>query len=253
MDMLLATVVIPARLASTRLPRKVLLDLGGKPVIRHVWERVLRMKKARSVVIATDAQEVADVARAFGADVRMTSPQCRNGTERIVELLDQLEGDFFLNVQGDEPFIEPLLLDSLVERHIQTQCDLVTAVHRLTEATQLSNPNLVKVARAHDGHALYFSRSPIPYLRGVPVEQWCQTRPYWGHLGVYGYTRKVLKQYPQMEMADTEAAESLEQLRFLEQSLSFQTVETDYKAVAIDTAEDLARAKALLPISNDCQ
>ncbi len=242
-----ATVVIPARLASTRLPRKVLLDLGGKPVIQHVWEKVSQMKRARAVVIATDSDEVVAAAKAFGADVRLTSPQCRNGTERLVELMQGgLEGDFFLNVQGDEPFIAPVLLDSLVLRREQTACDLVTAVYAIKEAKQLQDPNLVKVARAQDGHAIYFSRSPIPYLRGEPIESWCQKRPYWGHLGVYGYSRKALEIYPTLEIGGVESAESLEQLRFLEKNMSFQTVETDYHAVAIDTPEDLEHARALL-------
>ena len=246
MDCVLATVVIPGRMASTRLPGKVLMDLGGKPVIQHAWERACRMKRARSVVIATDSEEVVRAAKAFGADVRLTSPQCRNGTERIVELLPQLEGDFFLNVQGDEPFIDPLLLDSLVDRHAQTKCDLVTAVYALNSPEQLTDPNLVKVVRALDGHAIYFSRSPVPHLRGVPVEQWCQKKSYWGHLGVYGYTRNVLEIYPKMPMGDAEGRESLEQLRFLERNLSFQTVETNYHAVAIDTPADLEHARSLI-------
>lgn len=246
MESTLATVVIPARLASTRLPRKVLLDLGGKPVIQHVWEHVRKMQRARSIVIATDSEEVAQVASAFGADVRLTSPECRNGTERIVELLPKLEGGFFLNVQGDEPFIDPGLLDSLVDRYAQTRCDLVTAVYALNSEKQLEDPNLVKVVRARDGHAIYFSRSPVPYLRGTPIAQWCQSRPYWGHLGVYGYTRKVLELYPHLEMGDSESRESLEQLRFLECSLSFQTVETNYHAVAIDTPADMEKARQLL-------
>ncbi len=246
MDPTLATVVIPGRMASTRLPGKVLLDLGGKPVIQHVWEHACRMRRARDVVIATDSEEVMRAAKTFGADVRLTSPECRNGTERIVELLPQLEGDFFLNVQGDEPFIDPALLDSLVERHARTRCDLVTAVYALANAAQLQDANLVKVARAMDGHAIYFSRSPIPHLRGVPIEQWCDKKPYWGHLGVYGYTRQVLELYPRMPMGDAEGRESLEQLRFLECDLSFQTVETDYHAVAIDTQADLEHARGLI-------
>ena len=246
METLLATVVIPARLASTRLPRKVLLDLGGKPVLQHVWERARRMRLARAVVIATDNEEIVAAAKKFGADVRMTSPECRNGTERLVELLPSLEGDFFLNVQGDEPFVQPELLDALVERRAATQCDLVTAVRKLSDARQIADPNLVKVVRARDGHAIYFSRAAVPHLRGVPIEQWLETHPYWGHIGVYGYTRAALEIYPTIGMGDAESLEKLEQLRFLERNLCFQTVETDYRAVGIDTAEDLEAAKHLL-------
>jgi 3-deoxy-manno-octulosonate cytidylyltransferase (CMP-KDO synthetase) len=239
------SVVIPARLASTRLPRKVLADLGGRPVLRHVWERVARMRRATEVLVATDSEEVAEVVAGWGGQFVMTSPACRSGTERIASMLDGLHGDFILNVQGDEPFIEPKLLDSLVERFASAGGDIVTPVYRIHDSAMLANPAVVKVVRAGDGSALYFSRSAIPYLRGVPVEQWAERGAYWGHLGVYGYARAVLARYPTLPESALEAAESLEQLRFLEAGYRIQTVETDYHAVAIDTPADLERARAL--------
>ncbi len=246
MSNLQVSVVIPARLASTRLPRKVLADLGGKPVVQHVWERAARMRRATEVLVATDSEEVAAAVAGWGGQFVMTSPECRSGTERIASILGGLRGSFILNVQGDEPFIETALLDALAERYASAGGDVVTPVYPIHDAALLLNPAVVKVARAADGHALYFSRSAIPHRRGVPPEEWPARGTYWGHLGVYGYARAVLEQYPSLPESALEVAESLEQLRFLEAGLRIQTVETAYHAVAIDTPADLERARTLL-------
>lgn len=244
------TVAIPARLASTRLPRKVVLDLGGKPVIRHVWERVKRMRAADRVVILADSEEVLRLCRDFGAETLMTDPACASGTERLASALDAgLPGEFFLNVQGDEPFIEPELLDALVNRWRETRCQLVTAVARITDAERLTNPNCVKVVRSGDGRALYFSRSAVPHLRGVPVAEWPSREDFWSHIGVYGYDRDTLAGYAGLPVTRIEKTESLEQLRFIEHGKNFQTVETDYHPVAIDTPEDMENARRLLAAS----
>jgi 3-deoxy-manno-octulosonate cytidylyltransferase (CMP-KDO synthetase) len=240
------SVVIPARLASSRLPRKVLADLGGKPVLRHVWERVARMKRATEILVATDSEEVAAVVAGWGGQFVMTSPACRSGTERIASILDGLHGQFILNVQGDEPFIDPGLLDALAERFAAAGGDVVTPVYPIRDEAALLNPAVVKVVRAGDGRALYFSRSPVPHLRGVPLAEWPARGLHWGHLGVYGYARARLAQYSALPECALETIEALEQLRFLEAGWKIQTVETDYHAVAIDTPEDLARARALL-------
>ncbi|MDR3229001.1 MAG: 3-deoxy-manno-octulosonate cytidylyltransferase [Puniceicoccales bacterium] len=241
------TVAIPARLASSRLPRKVLLELAGKPVVQHVWERVREMRLAARVVILADGEEVAAAARAFGAQTLLTDPACPSGTARLASVADQLSGDFFLNVQGDEPCISPALLDALVARWRETACELVTAVARLTDPARLANPNVVKVVRAENGRAIYFSRSPVPHRRGLPVSKWLGTggAPYWSHIGVYGYTRATLESYPRLLATRIEQTESLEQLRFIEHGKTFQTVETDYHPVSIDTPEDLENARAL--------
>ena len=238
-------VAIPARLASTRLPRKVVLDLGGKPVVRHVWEKARQMKTADRVVILADSEEVAALCRGFGAEVLMTDPACASGTERLASVLDRVPGDFYLNVQGDEPFIDPVLLDALVNRWRETRCELVTAVARVKEPAQLTNPNCVKVVRAGDGRALYFSRSAVPHLRGVAVGEWLSSGVWWSHIGVYGYDRATLAGYASLPVTLIEKTESLEQLRFVEHGKVFQTVETDYHPVAIDTAEDLENARRL--------
>ena len=240
------TLCIPARLASTRLPRKVLLDLGGKPVVQHVWERAKKVKQADRVVIVTDAEEVAQVAVKFGAEVIMTSPDCPSGTARISSVLDMLKGDFFINVQGDEPFIEPSLLDDLITCWKKTQCSLVTAVSKITDLERLQSSSVVKVVRAENGEAIYFSRSPIPFFRGKEINEWLKNFTYWSHIGVYGYNRDTLARYPQLSATALESIESLEQLRFLAHGFKFQTIETHYHPVAIDTAEDLEAARKLL-------
>jgi len=240
------SVVIPARLASTRLPRKVLADLGGKPVLQHVWERVARMRRATEILVATDSEEVAAAVAGWGGQFVMTSPDCRSGTERIASILDGLKGQFILNVQGDEPFIEAKLLDAMVETFAKNGGDVVTPVYAIREAAMLVNPAVVKVVRGADGRAWYFSRSPVPHLRGVPMEQWPARGLHWGHLGVYGYARVKLAAYSTLPECPLENIEALEQLRFLEAGWRIQTVETDYHAVAIDTPEDLARARTLL-------
>jgi 3-deoxy-manno-octulosonate cytidylyltransferase (CMP-KDO synthetase) len=240
------TLCIPARIASTRLPRKVLLDLGGKPVVQHVWERAKQVRQADRVVLLTDSEEVAGVARGFGAEVLMTDPACPSGTARMASVIGHLPGDFFLNVQGDEPFIQPDLLDGLITRWKETQCPLVTAVSKIHATERLLATSVVKVVRAENGEAIYFSRSPIPHLRGVDPAEWVTRRDYWVHVGVYGYDRATLAGYAQLKATELEAAESLEQLRFLAHGLTFQTVITDYHPVAIDTPEDLEAARRLL-------
>ncbi len=236
------SVVIPARLASKRFPEKVLADLGGKSVLRRVWERTLAMRLASEIIIATDAEKIAEHAQAFGARVEMTSPDCPNGTARIASLLDKISGDFIINVQGDEPFVEPALLDALGERAKTATCDMVTAVYPLTDTQQLTNPNLVKVIRTAEGRALYFSRAAVPHMRDFPLGEWINRYPYWGHIGVYGYSRALLATYNQLPPSPLENIECLEQLRFLEHGYTIQTVETTHSATGIDTPADLANA-----------
>jgi len=239
-------VVIPARLSSTRLPRKVLADLGGHPLIWHVWQRVKQAKKIDQIFIATDSDEVAEAANGFGAQVLMTSPNCQSGTERLASVMDQLNGDLILNVQGDEPLVDPGMLDAMVERWQAQPCDLITPVYRITELADLLSPNIVKVARAASGQALYFSRSPIPYLRDVPQQQWLEKARFWGHIGVYGYRRDVLAKYYELPVSLLEKMEKLEQLRFLEAGMTILTMETEYRSVCVDTQEDLERVRGLI-------
>jgi 3-deoxy-manno-octulosonate cytidylyltransferase (CMP-KDO synthetase) len=240
------TVVIPARLSSSRLPHKVLADIHGHPLIWHVWQRVKQAQMIDQVFITTDSDEVKQAAEAFGAQVLMTSPECQSGTERIASVLGLLDGDLTLNVQGDEPLVDPLMLDMLVERWQSFPCDLITPVFAIKTTEELQSPNVVKVARASDGRALYFSRSPIPFLRDLPFDSWLQHGTFWGHIGVYGYSREVLAHYYDLANSPLEKMEKLEQLRFLEAGYNIQTIETDYRPNSVDIAEDLERVRQLI-------
>ena len=241
-----AIAVIPARLGSTRLPAKIMADLGGKPLLWHVWSQARQARSIQRVVIATDTPQVQEAVSAWGGEAILTSPDCRSGTERIASIISQLAGDFILNVQGDEPMIDPALLDRMAALWREAPCDILTPVYRIRQAEELWNPNIVKVARAYDGRALYFSRNAVPYLRDQPEERWLDFQAYWGHIGVYGYRRGVLENYAQMAESGLEAAERLEQLRFMEAGYTIQTFESDYQPVSVDTPEDLERVRQLM-------
>jgi 3-deoxy-manno-octulosonate cytidylyltransferase (CMP-KDO synthetase) len=243
--------VIPARLASTRIPRKVLVDINGKPLLWYVWHQVRKAKGIRKIFIATDSDEVTTVVRDWGGNVLTTSSSCRSGTERIASAISQIGGDFILNIQGDEPLIDPELLESTVRAWKRVGGDVITPVYRLKETAQLLDPNIVKVVRSSKGRALYFSRSPIPHLRGEPVESWLEHQAYWGHVGVYGYRRDVLEGYFSLPPSDLESAERLEQLRFLEAGCEVMTFETKHHSIAINTPEDLDRVRAIIKDKNE--
>lgn len=238
--------MIPARLGSTRLPRKVLADIHGKPLIWHVWNRVKQATTFDAIYIATDADEVRHAAESWGAQVLMTSPDCRSGTERIASVIDQLDADLIVNVQGDEPLVSPTMLDDLVRSWQQKPTELITPIFRIDSRDDLMSPNIVKVARAGDGTALYFSRSTIPYVRDLPPDQWIEKYQFWGHIGVYGYRRDVLAAYPSLPVTILEQMEQLEQLRFMDAGYRFNTFVTDYHPIAVDVAADLERVRNLL-------
>jgi len=238
--------VVPARLGSTRLPGKVLADLHGHPLLWHVCQRALGSRLLEKLFVATDAVEVRDAVATWGIPVLMTSTACRSGTDRLAEALDRLPGRFVVNIQGDEPLLDPGTLDAVVHRWRSSGADLVTPVYRINDTELLMNPNVVKVVRTKQGQALYFSRSTVPYLRDIPLEQWSERHAYWGHVGVYGYQRHVLAAFPHLPESPLEEAEKLEQLRFLEAGFRVETVETAYHPMAIDTPEDLERVRKLL-------
>lgn len=246
-----ASIVIPARLASTRLPRKVLADLDGRPLLWHVWNRARRTAHVISVVVVTDAREVCDAVQSWGGTALLTSPDCPSGTDRIASALDLIPGDLILNVQGDEPMISERLLGELIRAWAETHCDIITPVFPIRSAQELLNPGIVKVARSAAGSALYFSRHPIPYLRDLPVDNWLQAGVHWGHLGIYGFPRSVLARFPQLLPSSLERLEGLEQLRWLEAGYRIHTIVAEHRTPAVDTMQDLqslrdalARARA---------
>ena len=237
-----AVAIIPARWGSTRFPGKALHPILGKPLIQHVWERCLRARTLSRVIIATDDMRIAETAFAFGAEVSLTSPRHPSGTDRIAEVAGRLRGSsLVVNVQGDEPAIEPRLIDRLVESlRSHPRVEMVTAACPFPAKSDVANPNNVKVVTARDGRALYFSRSPIPFERegSGHAHLW--------HIGLYGYRRRFLLKFVRWKPTPLETAEKLEQLRALENGASILVLETRRHGVGVDVPEDVARAEAAL-------
>lgn len=245
MNSLKTIIVIPARLESSRLPQKVLADIAGKPMLWHVYQSCLPVTKASEIHIATDSDLIAQTVKTWGGTVWLTDPHCASGTERIVAILDQLDGDVIVNVQADQPFIPGALIEQLIEIFEQNTSlpDIVTPIYSLNPE-KIFDPNLVKVTRRHDDYALYFSRQPIPYVRDIPTEQWATSTVFWGHIGIYGYRRAVLEQYHLLPPSPLEVAEKLEQLRFLQAGKRILTFVTNQIPLSVDTAADLEQARS---------
>lgn len=232
--------VIPARLGSTRFPRKVLAKLCGKPVLEHVYQQVRQSKQVHEVVVATGDQEVVDLVEGFGGRVIKTKPDHATGTDRIVEAVQSIQCDWVLNVQGDEPLINPQDLDKLIMvTQYRETAEVATLVYPFENEAEAQDPNNVKVVLNLNQEALYFSRSLIPYQKE-------RHTPVYKHLGVYLYQKSFLQQFNQWNRSPLEETEQLEQLRILEKGYSILCVQADYEGVGIDQPEDLEKAEMLL-------
>lgn len=241
--------IIPARYDSQRFPGKVLADLNGKPVIQHVFERVASVFK--EVYIATDDERISSAAASFGGRAVMTSTRHQSGTDRLAEACRLLYGDgrrpdLVLNIQADEPFIRTDALQSLIGCFGKGDIQIATLARRIDSRAELADPNVVKVVTGTKGRALYFSRSPLPYLRNAGDADPVGRFGYLMHLGVYGYRYQVLQEITRLAQSPLEKAESLEQLRWLEHGYSIHVALTGMKGIGIDTPEDLAMARELL-------
>lgn len=238
--------VIPARWSSTRFPGKPLHLLAGKPLVQHVWERSLLAKNITRTLIATDDERVATVARKFGAEVVMTSPDHPSGTDRIAEVAKRLRGiTHFINVQGDEPLIDPKLIEKLATALLRNpEIAMITAAIPFDDVREVKNPNTVKVVLDRSGNALYFSRSPIPFHRDAHDTE-SKVSPLL-HLGIYGYRRDTLCQLVRLAPTPLELSEKLEQLRALENGISIRVIETTHKGVGVDTLEDAKKVEKML-------
>jgi 3-deoxy-manno-octulosonate cytidylyltransferase (CMP-KDO synthetase) len=231
--------VVPARLASTRLPRKMLREIAGKPLVGWVYEAVRASPLLSDVIIATDSPEILEVCRTHGWKAQMTSDTHRSGTERVHEISQSISADVYLNVQGDEPLVRAeqiaTLLDVMKDESVQ-----VGTVKAACPVEEISNPNAVKVVTAADGLALYFSRATIPFDRdgGSPR--------YFKHLGLYAYRKPALDFFVSQPESTLEKSERLEQLRFLENGIALYVGETPYDSVGVDTEEDLRRVAEIL-------
>ena len=232
--------VIPARLASTRLPGKLLMDLNGMPLLERVWRNVREIKGVSKLWIATDSREIETQAKTWGARVLRTPACCQSGTERILSILDRLPDGLVFNVQGDEPFLPPSLLEQLLLFHRSGKWEVSTAAYVSNSKATLANSHCVKVVRTQSKQALYFSRSelPHPFRHARP--------PSLIHLGIYLYSKAALRAYASWETGPLEKAEGLEQLRFLEHDMPIGVLETTHEAIGIDTPQDLEKARAYL-------
>ena len=241
--------IIPARYASTRFPAKPLAMLGGKPIVQRVYEAVA--KAVERVVVATDDERIYDAVAAFGGEVVMTSTEHQSGTDRCAEAFEKLgsKADIVINVQGDEPFIEPAQIESLIKCFENDTIDIATLVKPFSAEDSvevLENPNSPKVVLNGANEAIYFSRSVIPYLRGVERGEWLKHHTFYKHVGIYAFRADVLGEVAQLQQTPLEKAEKLEQLRWLESGYKIGVGVTDIETVGIDTPEDLQRAELLL-------
>jgi 3-deoxy-manno-octulosonate cytidylyltransferase (CMP-KDO synthetase) len=234
--------VIPARFASSRFPGKALALLAEKPMVQHVYERAMMTRYLRHVLVATDDDRIAATVRKFGGDVRMTRDDHPSGTDRVAEIASAENADLYVNIQGDEPLIDPEAIDAAVLSVLgDEQVSMGTLKKQIIDPDEVNNPNVVKVITALNGDAIYFSRTALPYYRdNLPAPG-----PYYKHIGLYVYRRDFLLHYPDLSIGPLETAERLEQLRALESGYRIRVVETEYESLGVDTPEDLERVNEL--------
>ena len=240
--------VIPARLASTRFPEKVLKLIGGRPMIQHVWERAARAKKLSSLVVACDDRRIYDCVQAFGGKALLTRPDHPNGTARVAEAAAGMDAGAFVNIQGDEPLMDPANIDALaglLEADAALQVATLAVARRDEQGYQ--NPNVVKVVCDAAGYALYFSRAPLPHRREAAGDV-----SYLKHLGIYAYRRDFLLQFVKWQTGDLEQTEKLEQLRILERGVNIRVALAAADSQGVDTAEDFAAVEKILKNSANC-
>ena len=238
--------IIPARYASTRFPGKPLAMLGGKPVIQRVYEQAVKVLP--EAYVATDDERIFHAVKSFGGQAVMTRSDHKSGTDRIQEAVEKIhtQADVIINIQGDEPFVQPSQLETLMQLFDAPETQIGTLGKPFETMEAVENPNSPKIVCDRRGFALYFSRSVIPYVRGKEQQEWLQHYPYLKHLGLYAYRREVLHEITQLPQSPLELAESLEQLRWLENGYRIRVGLTDVETVGIDTPDDLQRAEEFL-------
>ena len=239
-------IVIPARLDSSRLPKKVLLDLKGKTVIQRVYEQCLKVKNIDGVYIATDSSEIEEVCRSFTNHIILTKSTHQSGTDRIGEAVAGIDCDIVVNVQGDEPFIDPNLIEELVHSFEDDQVSMASAMSKIENIKDLQDPNVVKVVVDSQNNAIYFSRAPIPFPRDhqeiIHSNEEFKKHNFFRHIGIYGYQKDFLAKYIKMDQTNLEKLEKLEQLRVIENGFKIKMIEVASCLIGIDTQEDYEEA-----------
>lgn len=241
--------IIPSRFASTRFPGKALALLHGKPLILHVVEQVRQARSLGRVIVATDDERIAQVVREAGCEVAMTSPDCATGSDRIAEVARGQDWDIVVNIQGDEPKVDPGVIDAVAEGLLASpDCGVSTAMVKIASQEDFISPHVVKAVAAPDGQAIYFSRSPIPSSVRLTPEELAAPDFHWGmkHLGLYAYRLPVLFQFTRWAQTPLEKRERLEQLRLLENGVKIRLVEVEHDSIGVDTPEELEQLDRLL-------
>jgi 3-deoxy-manno-octulosonate cytidylyltransferase (CMP-KDO synthetase) len=244
MDSKRVVIVIPARYGSVRLPGKPLVNLAGKPMIQRVYERAKQAKTASEVIVATDDERIVTVVEGFGGQARMTRTDHRTGTERIAEVASHIPGEVFVNVQGDEPLLDPAAVDTVVNALLEEPAAAIATVAvPIRTPGDIMDPNVVKTVLDFEENALYFSRAPIPWVRDAAQKVHAR---HLKHLGLYVFQREALLEYPTLPQGELERIEQLEQLRWMENGWKIRVAEVEHDAVSVDVPEDVARVEKLL-------
>ncbi len=240
--------IIPARYASTRFPAKALADIAGKSMVQRVYEQARQASSLNEVVVATDHEAIFSHVQSFGGRVVMTSPDHPSGTDRCFEASQRVgaDYDFVINIQGDEPFIQPEQIDTLASVLTSAGVQLATLIRKIDDLEALFDPNKVRVILNVFHEAIYFSRNPIPYVRGAEREMWLQKHTFYQHVGMYAYRPDILAEITRLPVSSLEKAESLEQLRWIENGYRIKTAVTAHESMGIDTPEDLQKVLAKL-------
>jgi 3-deoxy-manno-octulosonate cytidylyltransferase (CMP-KDO synthetase) len=237
------TGIIPARYASTRFPGKPLIDIGGKSMIRRVYEQASKSQLLRQVIVATDDERIAEHVSGFGGKAHLTSAAHQSGTDRCAEVAaSHPDSDVFINIQGDEPFIDPRQIDLLCHCFQQADTNLATLVKKIGDISELLSYNTPKVVFNQNHEAIYFSRNPIPFLRDQEPGDWLQHHSFYKHIGIYGYRKEALQQITKLPVSALEQAEALEQLRWIENGFRIKIAVTEVESISIDTPQDLENA-----------
>ena len=240
--------IVPARFGSTRFPGKPLADINGKSMIQRVYEQCIQANRLSRLVIATDDERNFNHVNDFGGNAVITSPQHQSGTDRCAEIMEKIgveKWDVVINIQGDEPYIHPEQIDLLCSTFDSEETKVATLVKKITSIDELFNHNNVKVILNKRKEAIYFSRTPIPYNRNFPEQEWLKYSTYYKHIGIYGYRTLTLLELSKLAKTNLEVTESLEQLRWIENGYSIRAEITSLESIAIDTPDDLLRIKSI--------
>jgi 3-deoxy-manno-octulosonate cytidylyltransferase (CMP-KDO synthetase) len=237
-------IVIPGRYGSVRFPGKPLAEILGKPMIQHVFERSRGAKHGSRVLVATEDERIKAAVEKAGGEAILTRADHRTGTDRVAEVATHVSADIYINVQGDEPLIDPETIDAVAAAMLEDESvQLCTPCSAITQKNDIMDPNVVKVVLDFDGNGLYFSRAPIPWVRDTGAKVAAQ---HWKHIGIYGYRRDTLLEFPTLPPGELERIEQLEQLRWLENGFHMRVVETEYDPVSVDVPADVQRVEKLL-------